>query len=97
MAILETDQPDGQAIAAPMDTMEESETQTQLNASLDALDSTFGSQLSDIEERLQGAALPSVPEQPNNKGAAFQKFLTIYQEMQSRTVAASEPDEAKIS
>jgi hypothetical protein len=94
---LETEQPSEPTIASAQHTIEAEETQAQLNARLDALDSTFRSQLSNIEERLQDAALPSVPEQPENEGAAFQKFLTIYREMQGMAEFGSKPDEAKSS
>lgn len=94
---LETEQPSEPTIASAQHTIEADETQAQLNARLDALDATFRSQLSNIEERLQDAALPSVPEQPENEGAAFQKFLTIYREMQGMAEFGSKPDEAKSS
>jgi hypothetical protein len=94
---LETELLAGQTANFPLHPVEESENQTQLAASLDALDSTFRSQLSSIEDRMQGAALPSVPEAPDNNGAAFQKFLTIYREMQGMAELDNEQAETKDS
>lgn len=95
ISTLETELVAGQTVVSPLHAVKESESHAQLAASLDALDSTFHSQLSRIEECLQGAALPSVPEQPDNNGAAFQKFLSIYQEIQGITEIGSEQAEAK--
>ncbi len=92
---LETELPAGQTAASALNIVEESGDQGQLAASLDALDSTFRSQLSSIEERLQGAPLLSVPEQPDNNGAAYQKFLAIYREMQGMAAVSNEQAETK--
>ena len=91
ISVQEMEQPSEETITSPADTLEESETQAQLFAGLDALDSIFRSQLSNLEERLQDTTLLSVPEQPDNEGAAFQKFLSIYQDMQNSAATAKEP------
>lgn len=54
----------------------------ELRAGLDGLAATFRNQLSSLQEDLQNTALLSVPEPPDNNGAAYQKFLAIYQQMQ---------------
>jgi hypothetical protein len=92
---LETELVAAQTTASPLQTVVESESQVQLATRLEELDSSFRSQLSSITERLQGASLPPVPEQPDNQGAAFQKFLTIYREMQDMAEVGSEQTEAK--
>lgn len=94
---LETELVTEQTTASPLQTVEENESPVQLVTSLEALDSTFRNQLSNIEEQLQGISLPLIPEQPDNQGAAFQKFLNIYQKMQGMTEVGSEPTEEKNS
>lgn len=86
----ETQPVTAQTNASPLQTLEENENQVQLATGLEALDATFRSRLSSIEEHLQDVSLPSLPEQPDNQGAAFQKFLAIYQEMQSMAEVGSE-------
>lgn len=92
---LEGELPAGQAAVSPSNPAEESGSHAQLAASLDVLDSTFRNQLSGIEERLQDSSLLSVPEQPNNNGAAFQKFVTTYREMQGMAEVSNEQAETK--
>lgn len=88
----ESEQASEETIASPATTLEDNGTQELLNASFDTLDSIFRSQLGSLEERLQEATLLSIPEQPDNEGAAFQKFLSIYQDMQSSAETDNEPD-----
>ncbi len=97
ISIQESEQASEETIASPAPPKKENDTQELLNASLDTLDSIFRAQLGSLEERLQEATVLSIPEQPDNEGAAFQKFLSIYQDMQSSAETDNDPDNTAVS
>ncbi len=74
----------------------ESDSGDELRAGFDELAATFRSQLSSLQDGLQNNSLLSGPEPPDSQGAAYQKFLAIYRQMQGvTTVGEAQPNSAE--